>query len=63
MGAATGNVKLFDDKTVAQFTRRSPEDAAFGQGWRTLAAALNDPTFGGISQSANDMDIPDGPAR
>ncbi|QUJ02680.1 hypothetical protein KCP71_13860 [Salmonella enterica subsp. enterica] len=56
-------MKLFDDKTVAQFTRRSPEDAAFGQGWRTLAAALNDPTFGGISQSANDMDIPDGPAR
>ncbi|HBX1080977.1 TPA: penicillin binding protein PBP4B [Salmonella enterica] len=41
-----GNVKLFDDKTVAQFTRRSPEDATFGLGWRVNGNASMTPTFG-----------------
>ncbi|SUH14364.1 esterase [Salmonella enterica subsp. enterica] len=52
-GGGYGNVKLFDNKTVAQFTRRSPEDATFGLGWRVNGNASMTPHVRGISQSAN----------
>ncbi len=45
-GGGYGNVKLFDDKTVAQFTRRSPEDATFGLGWRVNGNASMTPRSG-----------------
>lgn len=45
-GGGYGNVKLFDKKTVEQFTRRSPEDATFGLGWRVNGNASMTPTFG-----------------
>ncbi len=47
-----GNVKLFDDKTVAQFTRRSPEDATFGLR-RVNGNASMTPTFGVLASPAN----------
>ncbi|MEX9251973.1 penicillin binding protein PBP4B [Pseudenterobacter timonensis] len=45
-GGGYGDVKLFDKATVDEFTRRSPEDATFGLGWRVNGNASMTPTFG-----------------
>lgn len=45
-GGGYGNVQLFDRATVAQFTRRSPEDATYGLGWRVNGNASMRGIFG-----------------
>lgn len=50
-GGGYGDVTLFDKATVAQFTRRSPEDATFGLGWRVNGNASMTPTFGVLASA------------
>lgn len=49
-GGGYGKVKLFDKKTVEQFTRASKEDATFGLGWRVNGNASMTPTFGVLAE-------------
>jgi len=50
-GGGYGNVKLFDKKTVDEFTGSSKEDATFGLGWRVNGNASMTPTFGVLASS------------
>ncbi|WP_065357151.1 penicillin binding protein PBP4B [Kluyvera georgiana] len=48
-GGGYGKVKLFDAKTVGDFTRSSKEDATFGLGWRVNGNSSMTTTFGSLS--------------
>ncbi|EAR7070914.1 penicillin binding protein PBP4B [Salmonella enterica] len=50
-GGSYGNVTLFSPETVKMFTRRSPEDATFGLGWRVNGNASMTSTFGTLASA------------
>lgn len=45
-GGHYGNVTLFDQSTVDEFTRSSAADVTFGLGWRVNGNSSMTPTFG-----------------